>query len=102
MAQSGLKVLLVDSDLRKPRLQAALSPKKDIGLTDVLLVNTSNQPQTAQIGIRGFPVLREARLRLFDDPQQSVRFTTLPKSPFQTVKLAPYAVAIVQFIEPPK
>ncbi len=69
---------------------------------NMLLVNTSGQAQTAQIGIRGFPVLREARLRLFDDPQQSVRFTSLPKSPFQTVKLEPYAVAIVQFIEPPK
>lgn len=69
---------------------------------NMLLVNTSNQPQVAQIAIRGFPVLREARLRLFDDPQQSVRFTALPKSPFQTVKLEPYAVAVVQFIEPPK
>lgn len=69
---------------------------------NMMLINTTDQPQTAQIGIRGFPVLREARLRLFDDPQQSVRFTPLPKSPFQTVKLEPYAVAIVQFIEPPK
>ncbi len=69
---------------------------------NLLLVNTTNAPQIAQIGIRGFPVLREARLRLFDDPQQSVRFTTLPKSPFQTVKLEAYAVAVVQFIEPPK
>ncbi len=69
---------------------------------NMLLVNTSSQPQTAQIAIRGFPVLREARLRLFDDPQQSVRFTSLPKSPFQTVKLEPFAVAVIQFIEPPK
>lgn len=69
---------------------------------NMLLVNNSPRTQTAQIGIRGFPVLREARIRVFDDPQQSVRFEALPKSPFQTVKLAPYAVAVVQFIEPPK
>ena len=69
---------------------------------NMLLVNNTNQPQTAQVGIRGFPVLREARIRVFDDPQQSVRFEALPKSPFQTVKLAPHAVAVLQFIEPPK
>lgn len=69
---------------------------------NVLVVNTSNSPQTAQLSIRGFPVLREARLRIFDDPQQTVRFEPLPKSPFQTLRLAPYAVAVVQFIEPPR
>lgn len=69
---------------------------------NMLLVNASNAPQTAQIGIRGFPVLREARIRVFDDPLGQVRFEALPKSPFQTIKLAPYAVAVVQFIEPPK
>jgi hypothetical protein len=69
---------------------------------NMLLVNSSKVTQTAQIAIRGFPVLREARIRIFDDPQQSVRFDALPKSPFQTIQLAPYAVAVVQFIEPPK
>lgn len=69
---------------------------------NMLLVNNSKVTQTAQIGIRGFPVLREARIRIFDDPQQSIRFDKLRKSPFQTVQLAPYAVAVVQFIEPPK
>jgi hypothetical protein len=69
---------------------------------NMLLVNNSKVTQTAQIAIRGFPVLREARIRIFDDPQQSVRFAALPKSPFQTIELAPYAVAVVQFIEPPK
>ena len=69
---------------------------------NLLLVNNSSATQTAQIAIRGFPVLRQARLRVFDDPLQSVRFEALPKSPFQTIKLAPYAVAVVQFIEPPK
>ncbi len=69
---------------------------------NVWLINTTNAPQNVQLGIRGFPVLRSARLRIFDDPRQSVRFQDLPKSPFQTVALAPYAVAVVQFIEPPK
>jgi len=69
---------------------------------NVYLINTTSAPQTAQLAIRGFPVLRSARLRLFDDPRQSVKFQDLPKSPFQTVKLAPYAIAVVQFIEPPK
>ncbi len=69
---------------------------------NVWLINTTDAPQTAQLGIRGFPVLREARLRIFDDARQSVRFENLPKSPFQTIRLAPYAVAVVQFIEPPK
>ena len=69
---------------------------------NVWLINTTNAPQTAQLGIRGFPVLRQARLRIFDDARQTVRFENLPKSPFQTVRLAPYAVAVVQFIEPPK
>jgi len=69
---------------------------------NVYLINTTDAPQTAQLAIRGFPVLRSARLRLFDDPRQSVKFQELPKSPFQTVKLAPYAIAVVQFIEPPK
>ena len=69
---------------------------------NVWLINTTNTPQNVQLGIRGFAVLRSARLRIFDDPRQSVRFTDLPKSPFQTVALAPYAVAVVQFIEPPK
>lgn len=69
---------------------------------NVLLVNTTAKEQTAQISIRGFPVLRQARLRIFDDPRSSVKFADLPKSPFQTIQLAPYAVAVVQFIEPPK
>ena len=36
------------------------------------------------------------------DPTTGVRFVELPKSPFQTIILPPYAVAVLQFIEPPK
>jgi hypothetical protein len=65
---------------------------------NLLLVNLSNSAQTAQVGIRGFPVLREVRLRAQGErnPQK------LPTSPFQTVTLPPYGSAVVQFIEPPK
>ena len=69
---------------------------------NLLLVNTTENDVTARIGIRGFPVLRAARIRVLDDPQTGVRFEDLPKSPFQTITLKPYAVAALQFIEPPK
>jgi len=69
---------------------------------NLLLINTTAEDKTAQIGIRGFPVLREARIRLYDDARLQPTLAALPKSPYQTIKLAPYAVAIVQFIEPPK
>jgi len=67
-----------------------------------MLINTTAGDAVAQIGIRGFPILREARMRLFEDPQQSVQMEPLPKSPYQTIRLKPYAVAVVQFIEPPR
>lgn len=69
---------------------------------NLLLINTTDEDKTAQIGIRGFPVLREARIRLYEDARSQPTLAALPKSPYQTIKLAPYAVAIVQFIEPPK
>jgi capsular exopolysaccharide synthesis family protein len=37
MAQAGQKVLLIDADLRRPRLQAALGLDGSVGLTSVLL-----------------------------------------------------------------
>ena len=69
---------------------------------NLLLINMTGEDKTAQIGIRGFPILREARIRLYADPRAQPTLSALPKSPYQTIKLAPYAVAIVQFIEPPK
>ncbi len=41
MAQSGAKVLLVDSDLRMPRLHKAMGVSRNIGLTTVLLGEAS-------------------------------------------------------------
>jgi hypothetical protein len=69
---------------------------------NLLLVNNTPEDRTAQIGIRGFPVLRQARIRIYDDPRAQPRLMNLPKSPYQTIELKPYATAIVQFIEPPK
>ena len=72
---------------------------------NTLLVNTSSEAVTTKMTIRGFTVLRQARMRVLQDPVDpttGVRFVELPKSPFQTIILPPYAVAVLQFIEPPK
>jgi hypothetical protein len=69
---------------------------------NLFLVNTQPEERTAQIAIRGFPVLRSARIRIYDDSRSQPRLENLPKSPYQTIKLKPYASAVVQFIEPPK
>ena len=69
---------------------------------NLLLVNTTALPQVAQIGIRGFPTLRQVRMHTNDDPALGIRTMPLPNSPFQTLKLQPYSVNVVQFIEPPK
>ena len=69
---------------------------------NLLLVNTTALPQVAQVGIRGFPTLRQVRMHTNDDPSKGIRTVGLPNSPFQTLKLAPYSVNVVQFIEPPK
>jgi hypothetical protein len=69
---------------------------------NLILINTQPEERTAQISIRGFPVLRQARIRVYDDPRSQPTLVNLPKSPFQTIKLRPYAAAVVQFIEPPK
>ena len=69
---------------------------------NVLLVNTTAIPQVAQVGIRGFPTLRQVRLHTNDDASKGIRTTNLPNSPFQTLKLPAYSVNVVQFIEPPK
>jgi capsular exopolysaccharide synthesis family protein len=41
MAQAGSRVLLIDSDLRRPRLKTALQMDGDVGLTSVLLGTVS-------------------------------------------------------------
>ena len=69
---------------------------------NLLLVNTTALPQVAQVGIRGFPTLRQVRIHTTDDPSKGIRTARLPNSPFQTLRLLPYSVNVVQFIEPPK
>ena len=69
---------------------------------NLLLVNTTALPQVAQVGIRGFPTLRQVRMHTNDDPKAGIRTVKLPNSPFQTLRLLPYSVNVVQFIEPPK
>ena len=69
---------------------------------NLLLVNTTALPQVAQVGIRGFPTLRQVRIHTNDDPSKPIRTANLPNSPFQTLKLPAYSVNVVQFIEPPK
>lgn len=68
----------------------------------LLVVNTSDSELKVQISIRGFPVLRAVKLCSFDDPQKSVHFEDMPNSPYQTVTLAPYGIAFMQFTEPPR
>lgn len=70
---------------------------------NLLLANTRDVDTTVRISIRGFPVLRAAYMHVLDDRTKNVqRFVRLPKSPFQTITLRPYSVAVIQFVEPPR
>lgn len=98
----------VKADVSNPAIEAvALNapPLKDQPIHSILLTNTTESEQTVKISIRGFPVLREVRARVFDDLAMARSLTThqvLAKSPFQSMTLKPYAVVVLQFIEPPK
>lgn len=69
---------------------------------NVIVANTSASDVPVRLAIRGFPVLRAARLRVLEDPRAGVKLSELSKSPFQNFVLKPYAVAVFQFTEPPK
>ncbi len=70
---------------------------------NLLLANTRDADTTVRVSIRGFPVLRAAYMHVLDDRTKNVqRFVRLPKSPFQTITLRPYSVAVIQFVEPPR
>lgn len=73
------------------------------GAHNVLLSNNTPQNVNVKLSIRGFPKLRAVLLTQLDDPTQRVRENAaLPKSATQTITLKPYAIATVQFLEPPK
>jgi capsular exopolysaccharide synthesis family protein len=57
LAQGSSKVLLIDSDLRSPRLHKALGMRAGIGLTDVLLGNASLDEAIQPTGIPNLSVL---------------------------------------------
>jgi hypothetical protein len=69
---------------------------------NVFLANTRDANITVKLSIRGFPILRSATLHVLDGPKGVREAVPLPKSPFQTIVLRPYAAAVVQFTEPPK
>jgi hypothetical protein len=66
---------------------------------NVLVANPTGEEVTAKVAIRGFPILRQARIRSLDGRSKEVVFGDLPKSPYQDLTLRPYAVAVLQFIE---
>ncbi len=98
----------VKTDISNSAIEAiALNapPLKEQPLHSILLANTTDSEQTVKVSIRGFPVLREVRTRVFDDLATARSLTTyqvLAKSPFQTMTLKPFSVVLLQFIEPPK
>ena len=73
------------------------------GAHNVLLSNNTPRSVSVKLSIRGFPKLRSVLLTQLDDPAQRVRENAaLSKSATQTITLKPYAIATVQFLEPPK
>jgi capsular exopolysaccharide synthesis family protein len=57
MAQAGNRVLLIDADLRSPRLKSALGIERDVGLTDVLLGHLTLDEAIQPTGIPNLSVL---------------------------------------------
>lgn len=57
MAQSGKKVLLIDSDLRRPTLHTLFGMRRDIGVTEVLSGEIDLLTATQQTVVEGLSVL---------------------------------------------
>ena len=57
MAQMGTRTLLVDADLRRPVLHSIFEQKKDVGLTNVLLGNTSLEEATHDLEVPNLSLL---------------------------------------------
>lgn len=63
LAQQGMRVLLVDSDLRQPRLHVLFSLRNDIGLADVLLDRCALDEAIQPSGVDGLYFLGSGRIR---------------------------------------
>jgi Mrp family chromosome partitioning ATPase len=50
MASAGLRVLLVDADLRRPKIHEIFGLKNDIGLTTLLSANPLDNVTAGQVG----------------------------------------------------
>lgn len=81
---------------------AANVPAATGNVHNIIIANTSGNDVPVRLGIRGFAVLRAARLRILENPTVGVRLSDLSKSPYQGIVLKPHAVAVFQFTEPPK
>ncbi len=57
MAQMGTRTLLVDADLRRPVLHSIFEQRKDVGLTNVLLGNTSLEEAIHELQVTNLSLL---------------------------------------------
>jgi hypothetical protein len=70
---------------------------------NLMLVNLSDKPAACRVTAKGLATLRQVRGRFLESDGRGIRFEeTMPISLTQDVPLSAYAVAVVQFIEPPK
>jgi len=64
LAQQGMRVLLVDSDLRQPGLHTLFGLRNDTGLTDVLLDHCAFDDAVQATGVDGLSFLGSGRIKL--------------------------------------
>jgi capsular exopolysaccharide synthesis family protein len=57
IAQSGKRALLIDTDMRRPRLHHSFGLKNDIGITNILLGDATPEQACRDVGIEGLHVL---------------------------------------------
>lgn len=71
LAQAGLRVLLIDADLRRPKIHESFGLPNKVGLTTLLQANPSFMPATAG---------RETRLEIDEiaDVKQCIQSTSVP------------------------
>jgi polysaccharide biosynthesis transport protein len=62
LAQSGLRVLLIDADMRKPRVHSTFAMKQEPGLSNVLVGSAKASESVKMGGLRGLWVLPAGRI----------------------------------------